>query len=252
MINPMDLSGRVVLVTGASSGIGRNTAILLSELGARLVLTGRDPSRLTSALSELAGEGHYIEPFNLSAVEEIPGWVRAVATKTGPLSGMAHCAGVHSHRPLKILDSQNFEEIQRINVTASIMLAKGFRQKNCCTIDASIVMLSSVAGLVGQPGIAAYAASKGALLGLTRCLALELAQQQIRVNCVAPAMVKTEMAEHFFNALNPEQIASIEQAHPLGIGKPRDVANAVAFLISDAARWITGSVLIVDGGYTAR
>jgi NAD(P)-dependent dehydrogenase (short-subunit alcohol dehydrogenase family) len=248
----MDLSGRVVLVTGASSGIGRETSILLSQLGARLILAGRDADRLNTAFSQLAGEEHVIEPLDVSTPEQIPGWVKAVASKVGPLSGMVHCAGVHSHRPLKILDAGKFEEVQRINVTSSLMLAKGFRQKGCCTPGASIVLLSSVTGLVGQPGVAAYAASKAAVVGLTRCLAVELASEQIRVNCVAPAMVKTEMTEKFFSSLTPEQIISIEKAHPLGLGRPRDVANAIAFLVSDAARWITGSVLVVDGGFTAQ
>jgi NAD(P)-dependent dehydrogenase (short-subunit alcohol dehydrogenase family) len=252
MLNPLDLSGRVVLVTGASSGIGRDTALLLSQLGARLVLAGRDSGRLNEAFSELAGEGHIIESFDLSAAEQIPRWIKGVASNVGPLSGAVHCAGVHSHRPLRILDVGKFEEVQRINATASMMIAKGFRQKGCCAASGSIVLLSSVAGIVGQPGIAAYASSKAAVLGLTRCLALELAPEHIRVNCVAPAMVKTEMADQLFKSLSPEQVTSIEQAHPLGIGRPRDVAHAIAFLLSDAARWITGSVLVVDGGYTAR
>jgi NAD(P)-dependent dehydrogenase (short-subunit alcohol dehydrogenase family) len=248
----MNLSGRVVLVTGASSGIGRDTALLLSELGARIVLTGRDADRLDRTLSQLAGAGHAVEPFDLRTAEQIPGWVKAVAAKVGPFSGMAHCAGIHSQRPLKILDVERFEELQRINVTASMMLAKGFRQRGCCNPGASMVFLSSVTGLVGQPGIAAYAASKAAVAGMARCLALELAPEQIRVNCVAPAMVKTEMAEQFFHSLSPEQVGAIERAHPLGIGRPRDVAHAAAFLLSDAARWITGSVLVVDGGFTAQ
>lgn len=252
MVNPMDLSGRAVLVTGASSGIGRDTSVLLSELGARVVLTGRDSVKLEDTLSEMTGKGHTIEPFDLRTADQIPSWLKAVTSKVGPLDGMAHCAGVHSHRPLRVLDTEKFEEVQRVNVTASMMLAKGFRQKDCRAAGASIVLLSSVAGLVGQPGIAAYAASKSAVVGLTRCLALELASEQIRVNCIAPAMVKTEMSDRWFNSLTPEQIENIEQAHPLGIGRPRDVANATAFLLSDAARWITGSVLAVDGGFTAQ
>jgi NAD(P)-dependent dehydrogenase (short-subunit alcohol dehydrogenase family) len=252
MINPMDLSGCFVLVTGASSGIGRDTAVLLSELGARIVITGRHADRLDHTLSQLAGTGHSVEPFDLNSVEQIPGWVKAVAAKAGPFNGMAHCAGLHYQGPLKVLDPLRFERLQRINVTASMMLAKGLRQRGCCAPGASLVFLSSVTGLVGQPGIAAYAAGKAALLGLARCLALELAGEQIRVNCIAPAMVKTEMAEEFFRSLSPEQVGAIERAHPLGIGRPRDVANAVAFLLSDAARWITGSVLVVDGGFTAQ
>jgi NAD(P)-dependent dehydrogenase (short-subunit alcohol dehydrogenase family) len=252
MLNPLDLSGRVMLVTGASSGIGRDTALLLSQLGARLVLVGRDSGRLEGAVSELAGGGHIIEPFDLAVAEEIPRWIKSVVSNVGPLSGAVHCAAANSHRPLRILDVAKFEEIQRINVTASMMLAKGFRQKGCNAAGGSLVFLSSVTGLVGLPGVAAYASSKAAVIGLTRTLALELAPEHIRVNCVAPAMVKTEMTEQMFQSLTAEQVTAIEAAHPLGVGSPRDVAHAIAFLLSDAARWITGSVLVVDGGYTAR
>jgi NAD(P)-dependent dehydrogenase (short-subunit alcohol dehydrogenase family) len=250
----LDLSGQTALVTGASSGIGRETAVLLSELGARVVLNGRDETRLNDTLTRLHGDGHRVEAFDLAAaVDQIPAWIRSIAGHVGPLSALAHCAGVHLQRPLRMLDAARFEEVQRINVTTAVMLAKGLRQKGCFpSSGSSIVLLSSVTGLVGQPGITAYAASKSALLGVCRCLALELAPDKLRVNCVAPGMVRTEMAEQMFQSLSPEQVAAIEAAHPLGFGKPRDVANAVAFLLSEASSWITGSTLTIDGGYTAR
>jgi NAD(P)-dependent dehydrogenase (short-subunit alcohol dehydrogenase family) len=164
---------------------------------------------------------------------------------------LVHCAGVLSQQPLRALDASKFEAVQRVNVTAAAMLAKGFRQKGCCAPNSSIVLVSSVMGLVGQAGIPAYSTSKAAVAGLTRCLAMELARESIRVNCVAPGMVRTEMTEKFFEFVSDEYVKGIEALHPLGFGTARDVANAIAFLISDAARWITGSTLVVDGGYTA-
>ena len=139
----------------------------------------------------------------------------------------------------------------RINVTAALCLAKAFRQKNVSTAGSSIVYLSSVMGIVGQSGQTAYSASKGALVTLAKSLTLELSRENIRVNCVAPAVVNTEMSEKMFQSLTPEQVKQIESMHPLGIGTPRDVANAIAFLLADTGRWITGTTLVVDGGYTA-
>lgn len=251
MINPMDLKDRTILVTGASSGIGRETAILLSQLGAHLILVGRNLEQLSKTLFSLEGTAHQVYAFDLSAVDEIPRWMKEVISASGPLYGLVHSAGVQFTRPLRIMSSESIEELMRINVTASIFLAKAFRQKEVSVDSGSIVYLSSVMGLVGQSGQSAYSASKGALVTLTKSLALELSRENIRVNCVAPAMVNTEMTEKMLELLTPEQIKQIEIMHPLGIGRPRDVANAIAFLIADTGRWITGTTLVVDGGYTA-
>jgi NAD(P)-dependent dehydrogenase (short-subunit alcohol dehydrogenase family) len=139
-----------------------------------------------------------------------------------------------------------------INLTAAIMLAKGMRQKEVLASPGSLVLLSSVVGLVGSAGRSVYSSTKSALVGLTKSLALELARDGLRVNCVAPAFVSTPMFEEAKNRLGAEQVSAIEAAHPLGIGTARDVANSVAFLLADSGRWITGTTLVVDGGYTAQ
>jgi NAD(P)-dependent dehydrogenase (short-subunit alcohol dehydrogenase family) len=251
MINPLDLTGRRILVTGASSGIGRETSILLSKLGARLILVARDKDRLEETKSHLEGNDHGIEVCDLSVYETIPQWLRGLANRYGPLDGLLHSAGIQITVPLKVMESDQVETLWRVNVTASLWLAKGFRQRLVNNTGGSLVFISSIAGLVGQPALAAYSASKGAIIGLTHSLAMELAPQKIRVNCIAPAHVATKMSQEFSSGLSSEQYAAIEREHPLGIGEPIDVANAAAFLLSSAARWITGSTLVVDGGYTA-
>ena len=248
----MSMQGRTVLVTGASSGIGRETAILLSELDAKVILNGRDEGRLDETRQRLRGSGHRVEPFDLTAVESIPAWLKAITAEAGPLHGLVHSAGIHQTIPLRVLTVSKMDELMRANFSSAVMLVKAFRQKGCVASGGSIVLLSSVAGLTGKPAISIYSATKAALAGFARSAAMELASEGIRLNCVAPGYVATEMAGALLNQLTTEQFATIQKAHPLGIGNPRDVANAIAFLIADTGRWITGSTLVVDGGYTAQ
>src|ERR1035441_4742838 len=201
MINPLDLTGQTILVTGASSGIGRETARLISQLGARLVLVGRNEERLAGTLRSPDCGGHRVEPLDLTLVDEIPRWLKNISASSGPLHGLIHSAGIHKLRPLRVLSAKTAEDILRINVGAAIGLAKGFLQKGVCASPGSIVFLSSVAGLTGQSGVAAYAASKGAIVALTRALAVELAGERIRVNCVAPGVVATEMGQSLLGML---------------------------------------------------
>lgn len=252
MINPMAMIGRVVLVTGASSGIGEETAVLLASLGARVILTGRNVGRLNEALSRMSAGEHRIELFELDNIDEVPAWLKRVSGETGPLDGLVHCAGIQLARPLKTIQTSDFEAVMRINCGVALALARGFRQPGVSVRGGSLVFVSSVMGLVGAPGRSVYSASKGALCALTRSVALELARESIRVNCVAPAFVQSEMLEQLKSILTAEQFRAVEAAHPLGIGLPLDVAHSIAFLLADTSRWITGSTLVVDGGYTAQ
>ena len=251
MINPMDLRERSILVTGASSGIGRETAVLLSELNARLILTGRNQERLDKTLGMLQGAGHRICPFDVDRLDEIPGWLKRIAVEDGPLAGLVHCAGVEVSAPVAVLSAQRVESVMRTNVGSALMLARAFRQKGCWAPDSSLVFVSSIRGVVGAAALSVYGASKAALIGMVKALAIEFAPDRIRVNCVVPGFVQTEMTDRLRARLTSEQFTAIAAMHPLGIGTPRDVANGIAFLLADTGAWITGSSLVIDGGYTA-
>jgi NAD(P)-dependent dehydrogenase (short-subunit alcohol dehydrogenase family) len=250
-VNPLLMQERTVLVTGASSGIGRAAAILLSELEARVVLVGRDLPRLEETRSLMQGSGHVVEAFDLTNADAIPDWLKQIVVQTGPLHGLVHSAGIQQTIPLRMTTAAKIEALMRVNVTSAMMLVKAFRQKGCTVRNGSIVLLSSVAGIAGQTAISAYSASKAALMGFARSAAVELAPDGLRINCIAPGYVETEMAIQFREQLPPGQFEMIGRLHPLGIGKPLDVAHSIAFLLADTGRWITGTTLVIDGGYTA-
>jgi len=250
-VNPLRMQGRTILVTGASSGIGRATAILLSQLECRVILAARDLPRLEETRSAMQGADHRVEPFDLSNSDDIPAWIKQVVAQAGPLHGLVHCAGMNEPIPLRMMTTGKLEALMHANLTSAVMLTKAFRQKGCPVRGGGIVLLSSVAGLTGQPAISAYSATKAALIGFTRSAALELAPEGLRINCVAPGLVATEMGEQLRERLPPGQGEAIERMHPLGIGTPLDVAQAIAFLLADTGRWITGTTLVIDGGYTA-
>lgn len=249
---PMDLGGRLILLTGASAGIGRDTAVVLSGLGARLILAGRNEERLTETLGQLHGAGHVTSALDLSMPEQIPAWMKGLAEKEGPFQGMVHCAGKQLTMPARLLSAPALDDLLRTNLSSALMLAKGFCQKGCRSQGASLVYVASVMGLAGKPGLSAYSATKAALMGMVRSLALELVPDRIRVNCVAPAFVQTGMLDQIRNTLPPEQFDVLEKAHPLGFGRTEDVAHAIAFLLAETGRWITGTTLVVDGGYSAQ
>ena len=252
MFNPMSMAGRNVLVTGASSGIGREVCILAARLGAKVILVGRNREQLQATAEQLDGAPYSIEAFDLHQLDDIKDWLKRVSVEQGSLHGLVHCAGLQMLQPLRMTKRQKIDEILRVNFLAAVELAKAFRHRGVAQKPTSLVFLSSVMGLVGMPASSIYCASKGALDSFCRSVALEYADEGIRVNCVSPGLVRTEMSAKMEQQMTVEQFAAVQMAHPLGLGSPQDVANAVAFLLADTGRWVTGTTLVVDGGYTAK
>jgi NAD(P)-dependent dehydrogenase (short-subunit alcohol dehydrogenase family) len=251
IINPMDLSGRRVLVTGASSGIGRDTCILLSELGARVVLVARDEERLQETLKQMRPGDHLVRAFDITRHDDTSDWMSQIAVACGPLFGLVHLAGISHTEALRFLDLAKLDEIIDVNLKSAFSLCRAFRQKNVrVRPQARIVLVSSVSAIRGYSGMSVYAASKGGVYSMVAPLAHELAREDIRVNCVVPGLVRTEMAAAIEIHRPAEEWAAVEKAHPLGVGQPRDVSQPIAFLLSAAANWMTGQALIVDGGLT--
>ena len=169
------------------------------------------------------------------------------------LDGFVHFAGVPCTVPIKHLSVDRYEDVNKVNVSSIIELTKIFISKNILARNnPSIVLISSVSGLVGFTPNVAYAMTKGAIISMTRALSIELAHKRIRVNCVAPGFIKTPLMEQTADMLGDDYESNLSAMHPLGLGSAEDVANAVAFLLSDYSKWITGVVLPVDGGYTAQ
>lgn len=249
----MSLEGRTVMITGASSGIGRGCAVVASELGARVVLVARSEARLRETQSQLTGSGHVVAAYDLNQVDGIADWMKKGSSTWGELGGLVHAAGIQVTTPLRGLSVEQHASVMRVNLDAALFLTKGFRQRGvCAAAGGSVVFISSVTAFASKPAIPSYTASKGALVSMARSLALELSRENIRVNCVAPALVPSTIAEEMQRSMTAEQFEEVKRSHPLGVGTPRDVGNAAAFLLAESGRWITGTTLVVDGGFLAQ
>lgn len=252
MFNPLDLSGRRYLITGAGSGMGRAASVYLSKLGAELVLVDINEPEL-AVTKELCENSTYAYKIDLTNSNEIKAQIALMTEQVGKLHGLVHCAGRSYVAPLKVLDENKALDIYKLNSYAAIELAKCFISKRVYAGEyGSIVLISSVYGVVGSAANVGYAMTKGAIQSITKALAIELAPRKIRVNCIVPGFVKTEMADEIHTMFSDEYQETIEKMHPLGWGCPDDIAAGIAYLFSDMSKWITGSILSIDGGFTAQ
>lgn len=246
MYNPFSLENKKILVTGASSGIGKAIAIECSKMGARVIITGRNEERLAETYKELVGEHPVYIVADLTKEEDIE---RLVAL-TDSLNGLVNCAGLTIPKPFKFLQEGDIETVMTVNFNAPLLLTQRLVKKKKLEKGGSVVFISSISGTkVSYIAGSIYSASKGAINGLCKGLALELAPQQIRVNTVVPGMVETNIVSG--GEIAEEQLEIDRQKYPLKrYGKPEEVAYAVVYLLSGASGWVTGSNLLIDGGYT--
>lgn len=246
MYNPFSLSGKTILVTGASSGIGKSIAIECSKMGALLVITGRDEQRLEKTFNELDGHNHLM----ISADLTIENNISRLADVTPKLDGLVHGAGIVKPKPFQFLNRKELDEIMDINFQAPVLLTNQLIRGKKVNKNASIVFISSVSGTsVSFIGGSAYSASKGALNGIIKGMALDMASKQIRVNSVVPGMIDTGIFDQ--SGISSEDLLNDRKRYPFGrYGKPEEVAFAAIYLLSDASSWSTGSNILLDGGFT--
>jgi NAD(P)-dependent dehydrogenase (short-subunit alcohol dehydrogenase family) len=236
-----------VLITGASSGLGKCCAERLTAEGNTLVLIGRNEATLRESFPAAK-----VYACDLTDEVALKATLTLAKTDSGPIGGWVLAAGVQAIRPLMMESAASLHASFAANVQSSLGLLALALKMRMVTAGGSIVLFSSAATHSGGAGLVGYAAAKGALEAATRSLAVELASQKVRVNAVAPGVIRTPMSEKYLGKLSPEQIAKIEEMHPLGFGQPEDVAGPVQFLLSEDARWITGSVMSIDGGLSIR
>jgi NAD(P)-dependent dehydrogenase (short-subunit alcohol dehydrogenase family) len=241
MRDPFSLHDKTILVTGASSGIGQAVAVACASAGATVILTARNAGRLAATLGMLSDGAHRV----IEAELRDAGQVAALVDAAGEIDGVVHSAGIIGLAPVRMLQRQLLDSVFEANFTAPVMLTQRLLFKKTLRRGASLVYLSSIAAHTGTVGVSPYAASKAALEGFVRCLALEVAPRAMRANTLSPAMVETPLL-----TTDKDFLAQKSSHYPLGLGQPEDVAWAAVFLLADASRKVTGTTLDLDGGLT--
>lgn len=244
----ISLSGKHILVTGASSGIGREIAVMASSLGAAVTITGRNEERLNETLQLLTGDGHTIIAADITVAEGIDVIIR----ESKPFDGIVFNAGVVEYTPVKFITQQKIDNVFSVNITSTMLLCQQLLKNKKVLKKGSLVFISSISSKLGVPGTALYAASKAALTSFAKVTAAECAAQGIRSNSICPGIVVTPMTGQAASVTSEEEMKKAAADYPLGYGEPADVAGLVMYLLGDTSKWMTGSELIIDGGFTLK
>ena len=238
--------GKTAVVTGAGSGIGRETAKVLSEQGARVVMLDLNQEGLNETGTLLTGEGHIARAVDLTNFETLPELVNGIIAETGPIDGLVHCAGISGRKPLNMLRPEGFSKVMGVNFYSFEEMTRLFTKRGNMNYGGSIVVMSSISSIRGYKAKTEYCVSKAAVDAFVRCMALELAPKRLRINSVMAAEVLTPLAlkARETNAM----VGASDFEAPLGPSDPYEVANTIAFLLSDATKTITGTSILIDGG----
>lgn len=246
MYNPFSLCGKTILITGASSGIGRATALECAKLGADLVITGRNQLKLEDTFSLLEGTNHSMISTDLNSESGVELLLSGLHT----IDGIVHCAGLIKNLPFQFTTRKYLDEVMEVNFYAPAEISRRLLKEKKLNKNGSIVFVSSISGVFcSAVASTIYSASKGAVNGLVKGMALDLAPKGIRVNSVNPGVIETSIFES--GAITSEQLTEDKKHYPLKrFGQPQEVAFAIVYLLSDASSWVTGSNLVIDGGFT--
>ena len=244
--NPFSLKEKTILVTGASSGIGQETAIQCSRMGARVIITARNEDRLKETLSQLEGDGHRMLMAELTQQEELEKLVNAIDT----VNGVVLCAGKGMTSPFPFSTRDKYDSVFDVNFFAPVELLRLIYKKKLLNKGASVVLIASIGGTHSfMPGNGVYGASKAALNAVMKYAAREYASRKVRVNSICPGMVDTPLIHR--GTITEEQLVEDAKRYPLGrYGQPEDIANGAVYLLSDASSWLTGHDLVIDGGFS--
>lgn len=242
----IELTNKLILVTGAGSGIGRETSIVLSQQGARVIILDLNEKGLEETFASLVGSGHFVVTCDLTDFDTLHALIINIIKETGPIDGLVHCAGISSRRPLNVLNIDSFAKIMNVNFYSFVELTKLLTKKGFMTKCGSIVVMSSISSIKGYKAKTEYCVSKAAVDAFVRCMALELAPKRIRINSIMPGEVLTPLGIRSRQINEQSGATFLEQ--PLGPSEPYEIANTIAFLLSDATKTITGTSIVIDGG----